>query len=245
VVERKHNRQTIRRVLSRMTHRVLAGAFACYAGAVGTVVAQRERVARTMARWKSPGLKRAMEAWMEYVEVVHGERAQEAQELARQYMQDKESKHQEKAGLEAERRIGICKRVVARMLKQQLALAWAFFCDCIRTIQRTRTILRRVIGRIKTQSACAALGRWSQIASKCRRLRLAVQRAIGRWRRTTYNKAWSTWHLRLVRQRHLRGVIRKICVRILHRSCGEFIAAAMCVCLCVWSPVAVAACVCV
>ena len=34
------------------------------------------------------GLKRAMEAWTEYVEIVRGERAQEAQELARQSMKD-------------------------------------------------------------------------------------------------------------------------------------------------------------
>jgi len=43
VVERKHNRETSRKVLSRMTHRTLAGAFACYAENVEAVLAQRER----------------------------------------------------------------------------------------------------------------------------------------------------------------------------------------------------------
>jgi len=88
VIEMQHNRKTMRKVLSRTTHRTLAGAFDCYAGAVQTVLAQRELVARKMARWKAPGLKMAMDAWTEYLEIMHGERAQELQELARQSMQD-------------------------------------------------------------------------------------------------------------------------------------------------------------
>ena len=94
--ERKHKREVIRRVLSRMTHRMLIGAFTCYAGAVETVLARREWVARTMTRWKTSGLKRAMEVWTEYMDMVRSERAQEAQELARQYMQDILIKQQEK-----------------------------------------------------------------------------------------------------------------------------------------------------
>jgi hypothetical protein len=45
VVERNNNRETSRKVLSRMTHRTLAGAFAndCYAENVEAVLAQRER----------------------------------------------------------------------------------------------------------------------------------------------------------------------------------------------------------
>lgn len=78
--------------------------------------------------------------------MVHGEQSQEAQELARQQLEEsaKENlslaeaeaerrlehlRHQEHIQRceEAQRRIGICKRVVAGMLKQQLALAWSTF----------------------------------------------------------------------------------------------------------------------
>jgi hypothetical protein len=103
VAERKHNREAIRLVLSKMshrlaqmTHRTLTRAFSCYAGAVETVLAQREWVARTMARRKTSGLKRAMEVWTEKADMVRSERAREAQELARQYMQDILNKQQEK-----------------------------------------------------------------------------------------------------------------------------------------------------
>ena len=269
----------------------MASAFDCYAGAVGTIKEQRERVARTMARWKSPGLKRAMEAWTEYVDIMLEERAQEAQELAREHMQDMVKKQEEKAESEAARRIEVCKRVVGRMLRQQLATAWstfvecvcerksnretvrkvlsrmthramagAFDCfcgsvqallaqreraqrqrricsrivrrmlkqqlsiawlrfvDCVRTIQRTRTVLHRVIGCFKMQCACAALCQWSEIAAKCRRIRAVVGRAISRWRLAVLVKAWASWHQLLVRQRRLRAVARKICLRMMHRS---------------------------
>jgi hypothetical protein len=110
VAERKHNCEAIRLVLSKMTHRLakmthrlaqmtyrtLTRAFACYAGAVETVLAQREWVATTMARRKTSGLKRAMEVWTENADMVRSERAREAQELARQYMQDILNKQQEK-----------------------------------------------------------------------------------------------------------------------------------------------------
>jgi len=45
----QHNRETVRKVLSRMQHRQLACVFECYARAVHTTLAQREMVAKTQA----------------------------------------------------------------------------------------------------------------------------------------------------------------------------------------------------
>jgi uncharacterized membrane protein len=193
VAERKHNRETIRRVLSRMTHRVLAGTFACYAGAVGTVVVQRERVARTMARWKKPGMKRAMEAWTEYLEIVHGERAQEAQELARQYMQDVLNKEQEKAGLEAERRIGMCKRVVARMLKQQLALAWSTFVECVAERKHNRETIRRVLSRMTHRVLAGTFACYAGAVGTVVVQRERVARTMARWKKPGMKRAMEAW----------------------------------------------------
>jgi hypothetical protein len=80
-----------------MAHRTLTRAFTCYAGAVETVLAQRQWAARTMARRKTSCLKRAMEVWTENADMVRSERAREVQELAMQYMQDILNKQQEKA----------------------------------------------------------------------------------------------------------------------------------------------------
>ena len=68
VQETQHNRETVRKVLLRMQSCQLAGAFERYAGAVDTLVAQRQKVAKTMARWKAPGLKKAWERWEAYLE---------------------------------------------------------------------------------------------------------------------------------------------------------------------------------
>ena len=54
--------------------RQLAGAFDCYAGHVEAIREQRERVGRILSTWKNPGLKRSMEAWYEYMDIVNEER---------------------------------------------------------------------------------------------------------------------------------------------------------------------------
>jgi hypothetical protein len=107
--EMQHNRETVRKVLLRMQYRQLAGAFDCYAGAVDKLVAQREKVATTMSRWKAPGLKKAWDRWEAYLEDVWQERAQEAQELATQQLEEAARATQRMAEAEAERRIAMCK----------------------------------------------------------------------------------------------------------------------------------------
>jgi hypothetical protein len=72
-----HNRETMRKVLSLMQIRLLACAFDCYARAVNNVLAQRVKVAKTMAVWRTPGLKRAWGAWTEYLEIIQDDREQE------------------------------------------------------------------------------------------------------------------------------------------------------------------------
>ena len=56
VREPQHNRETVRKALSRMQHRQLAGAFDCYAGAVEMLVAQR-KTCKTPAGAKMPTVK--------------------------------------------------------------------------------------------------------------------------------------------------------------------------------------------
>jgi hypothetical protein len=88
VMETQHNRETVCKVLCRIKHREVAQAFDCYARAVDTLVAQREKVAKTMGRWKSSGVKKAWERWEAYLKDVWQERAHEAQELAKQQLEE-------------------------------------------------------------------------------------------------------------------------------------------------------------
>jgi len=66
---------------------------------------ERERVARTVGRWRSPGLKRGFEGWVEYVESQMLERGEAAQALARREFEDACTKSQALAEADAERRV--------------------------------------------------------------------------------------------------------------------------------------------
>ena len=126
-----------------MQHRQLAQAFDCYTQAVDTIVVQRERVAKTMARWRAPGVKKAFERWIAYLDEVLEERAQESQELARQQLEEAAKEKQTMAEAEAERRIEMCERVVQRMLRHQLLMAWNMFVETVIETRHNRETVRK------------------------------------------------------------------------------------------------------
>ena len=78
----KRGRETVDKVLKRMSHRSLALAFEGYSGAVCTKVWQRRRAAKAIAQWILPCLTKAFEAWVECVDVTRQEQAEESQKLA-------------------------------------------------------------------------------------------------------------------------------------------------------------------
>ena len=67
-------------MLARMQHRQLAGAFDCFAGAVETIVAQRDQIAKSVVKWRAPGVKRAVDRWLEYMDMMAQERVEEARD---------------------------------------------------------------------------------------------------------------------------------------------------------------------
>ena len=127
IASTKRKRAIVGKVLHRMTHQRLAGAFDCYSGAVAIVLEQRAKVAKTIARWRSPWLKKAFEVWGVYVDMSIEERAEDAREMVRNRLQEAAEHQQCMAATEAERRIETCKKVVKRMLHQQLAISWGTF----------------------------------------------------------------------------------------------------------------------
>ena len=79
------------------------------------------------------------------------ERAEEAKELAKQAMggfDDPVSYAQDLVQKEADRRIEMCKRVVKRMLKHQLCLAWNEFVESVFTVKENRETVKRVLARM-------------------------------------------------------------------------------------------------
>jgi septal ring factor EnvC (AmiA/AmiB activator) len=57
---------------------------------------------------------------------------------------------------EAERRIEMCKRVVRRMLKHQLLMAWNMLVDTVRETQHNRETVRKVLSRMQHRQLAGA-----------------------------------------------------------------------------------------
>jgi hypothetical protein len=148
VMTRKSNREAVDKVLRAMRHRSMVVAFNSYTAAAERARGLREVAARGMAKWRSRGLVAALEAWVEYGELTRQERAEQAQTQARQLLLD-ESRAQEqsaeaKVAREAERRMETCRRVVKRMMRQQLAASWTCFVDTVMTRKSNREAVGKV-----------------------------------------------------------------------------------------------------
>ena len=192
VLTTKENREKVRRVLARMQHRQLAGAFDCFAGAVETIVAQRDQIAKSVVKWRAPGVKRAVDRWLEYMDMMAQERAEQAQELARQELHDAARAKQTEAEAEAERRIEMCKRVVKKMLRHQLSMAWNEFVDCVLTTKENRETVRRVLARMQHRQLAGAFDCFSVGVSTTVRQRELCLRALNRLLRQLLATAWNS-----------------------------------------------------
>jgi len=151
VVSAKQNRQTVRKVLQRMKHRQLAGVFDCYRGHVDDVKGMREQVQMTC--WRTPGVRKALDRWLDYMNVTIWERAEEAKEVVRLAMQCKlEIGHASALELnilranEEHRRIQMSKHVIVCMLRQRLFIAWASFTESLHNTKKNRETVRRILG---------------------------------------------------------------------------------------------------
>jgi len=176
-----------------MTHRQLAGAFDCYAGSVDRIAMQREKVAKTMARWRSPGLRKSFERWLEYLEVAYDDPSAEARELAKQELLEAASSTQSKVEAEAERRIETCKRVIKRMLRHQLSLAWGQFVDCVLTTKDNRETVRKVLARMTHRQLAGAFDCYAGSVDLIAMQREKVAKTMARWRTPGIQKAFDQW----------------------------------------------------
>jgi len=178
----------------------LAGAFDCYSLHVQDVTAQRERVARTLYNWKNPGLKMGMQGWIGYMDIISVERMEEGREMMRAQVlemgdkvQSEESRGKDLVQREADRRIEMCKRVVKRMLLQQLGLAWGAFIDCVMSTKQTSETVRKVLARMMHRQLAGAFDCYSRHVDDVKEQRERVQRTMARWRTPGVKKAFDRW----------------------------------------------------
>ncbi len=161
---------------------------------VDTVLAQREKVARTIASWRTPGLKRVMEAWTEYLEIMHGERAKEAQELAKHIMQgEREQEAQELANLKEATTRQMMRKVLSIMRQQRLASAMdSWRCNACSQKAEARKC-KREIARLAYRIVFRCLDSWqNQVGKECRR-REAMSLIIFRISRLVLSTSFEFW----------------------------------------------------
>jgi hypothetical protein len=79
-----------------------------------------------------------------------------AEKLAKQQLEEAARERQSMAEAEAERRIEMCKRVVQRMLRHQLLMAWNLFVDTVRETQHNRETVRKVLSRMQHRQLAGA-----------------------------------------------------------------------------------------
>ena len=97
-------------------------------------------------------MKKAFDQWLDYMDITFEERAEEAKELAKEALmtkaQEAEAQGTSLAQKDAERRIEMCKRVVKRMLRHQLSMAWNEFVDNVYEVKANRKTVKRVLVRM-------------------------------------------------------------------------------------------------
>jgi hypothetical protein len=107
---------------------------------------------------------------------------------------------QSRAEAEAERRIEMCKRVVQRMLRHQLLMAWNMFVDTVRKTQHNRETVRKVLSRIMHRTLAGAFDCYDGAVQTVLAQREKVARTIARWKTPGLKRALEAWaeHLEIM-----------------------------------------------
>jgi hypothetical protein len=107
--------------------------------------------------------------------------------------QEAEAQGTSLAQKEAERRIEMCKRVVKRMLRHQLSMAWNEFVDNVYEVKANRETVKRVLARMTHRQLAGAFDCYSMHVETVREQRERVQRTMARWRTPGVKKAFDQW----------------------------------------------------
>jgi hypothetical protein len=100
---------------------------------------------------------------------------------------------QSRAEAEAERRIEMCKRVVQRMLRHQLLIAWSMFVNTMRETQHNRETVRKVLSRIMLRTLAVALDCYAGAVQTVLAQREKVAKTIARQKTPGLKRAMEAW----------------------------------------------------
>ena len=138
-------------------------------------------------------MKKTFDRWLAYLDIVYEEQSEEANKALTIEAQEQETQGTSLAQKEADRRIEMCKRVVKRMLLQQVGLAWGAFVDCVMSTKQNREAVRKVLARMTHRQLAGAFDCYSGHVDTEKEQRERVQRTMARWRTPGIQKAFDHW----------------------------------------------------
>ena len=131
-------------------------------------------------------------------------------------------KSQIAAKAEAERRIQVCKRVVIRMMRHQLAKAWDEFVGNMCWVKARREAVDRVLRRMLYAELAGAFACYAGHVERVRAQRERVRRTIARWRTPGIRRALDRWlgYVNMTRGERTEEA-RALALQALERKLGE------------------------
>ena len=168
-----------------------------FAGTVEQLRAHRAMVEKAMARWLAPVLALMFQEWAGYVEeekaAIHARAQHEAMAELKQNLEDELANSKTHAEKECERRMAMCKRVVARMLHIQLAQAFDSYCERVQQCKERKAVCKRVIHRMLHTHLAAAFDCFSEAIEQLVAHRAMVLKAMSLWRTPAFKEMFERW----------------------------------------------------
>jgi hypothetical protein len=173
------------RVVCRMQNHLLSSSFDNFVNSVVDLKARRSSADQVIMRLLFGELSRAMAAWREYVMYCRLAAAEEGLELAKKTMTgqiDEGQALQDGIQREKERRLAMCRRMMARARARLTAMAWCRYTDQVSTRVEQRRLVGYVLQRMYRVSMARAFDAFVSAVEQVMMEREAVTRAISRWR---------------------------------------------------------------
>ena len=197
ILEVMTKRETCRRVVLRMRNIALSSAFELLKNCIQQLLAHHQMVSKAMARWRVPILPIMFDAWHELVEEEKACRHSAAQQAAmdelKGTLEQELDQSTSRAQKECERRMEMCKRVVARMGHIQLANSFDTFADRVREVKDKKVAAKRTIFRMLHTQLAAAFDCFTEAVEHIAAHRNAVSKTISRWRAPLLPCMFSRW----------------------------------------------------
>ena len=224
--EEQENRIKMERFARKLRNREIIGAFTRWAEMTEEAVAMRVKLTRFMKRLQNSGLIAAFATWFDWVQEMLEMKRKIRKVLmktmnaamANAWAKWIQMVEDARANLsEEERREGVLRRAMARMLNARVAAAFGAWQDVWAQKQRVKGMIRRLMNR----GLAMAFQTWYDVWQETVRERMAedeeearkervVMQVLQKLKNREMAAAWSAWFEQVEQKRRLRGLANRM-----------------------------------